>query len=764
MFKKLQLFCLTLLSSFAVNAQVTPLLQTSCGTQAPPQQWENWLGKEIEKYKQAKMANRTQQVNYTIPVIVHVIHYGEAEGTFPNIDSLEIISQINVLNNDFAGVGLNSNAIPAPFAGVFAGNTGIKFCLAQKNPTGGVLTERGVDRIDASLNTWDNPTTPTVNIVNYINTVVKPATIWDPTKYLNIWISDKPPATQLHGFSTYPAGTSLTGLFGGYGLGGTTDDGIWCWTSAFGTIGNVAPIDKGRTMTHEVGHWLGLRHTWGDGNCLSDYCDDTPPAKTPNAGCLTYPANIDRCGVNQAPYGEMFMNFMDATNDACKSMFTVDQSIRMLTAMSQCPNRNLLGTHDLCAAYSAPSSSAIPSFTLNDGDMPCVGRPFTPMNTSSGFPAPTYIWSSTPPAGFSPNPTVANPAITFNTPGSYTLTLVATNTVSNASFTMAINSVSNCARVQLCIDSIRVIKSIDTLATYNANNSSIVAGCLNGFAGFMTGNNCYKDKEYAQFYHPNSYSATPYPQVNSVIVLFDSIGTKQGPNLGSKVTCKIYGGTINNGPVSALATKQDSMAYIIATTKTNTIHYIGTPNYTFTVARIIPYKFNFTTPVIINSPNTGFFAAVEVPSLYPGDSIKIFTNKLLNTSNDSSSWALTYNSVWRPLRSYRSAKVQLAIIPQITCSPIVGIKEEKMTSFNSNVTLVPNPSSGVFNIIFTLPKEEELYVRIYNSVGQEISSDHLQGVTNNIINIDMNGKPDGIYFTEISNGSERVVKKIIINH
>src|SRR6185503_12778543 len=97
----------------------------------------------------------------------------------------------------------------------------------------------------------------------------------------------------------------------------------------------VAPTNLGRTTTHELGHWLGLRHIWGDGNCLSDYCNDTPPAKAQHVGCVTV-TPIDQCGVNQSPFGEMPMNFMDRSNDACMYLFTNDQNVRMQTAMSQC--------------------------------------------------------------------------------------------------------------------------------------------------------------------------------------------------------------------------------------------------------------------------------------------------------------------------------------------------------------------------------------------------------------------------------------------
>ncbi|MEO6303260.1 MAG: T9SS type A sorting domain-containing protein, partial [Bacteroidia bacterium] len=83
--------------------------------------------------------------------------------------------------------------------------------------------------------------------------------------------------------------------------------------------------------------------------------------------------------------------------------------------------------------------------------------------------------------------------------------------------------------------------------------------------------------------------------------------------------------------------------------------------------------------------------------------------------------------------------------------------------FNSNITVMPNPSSGLLSLIFTLPKQEDVNVRIFNPLGQQISSDRIENVTNNMINIDLSNRADGIYFIEVSNGTERVIKKVIIS-
>jgi hypothetical protein len=757
MIRKLSLVCLAILACTFIKGQ-SQNQQSSCGTPAPGDAWDRWINQKVEEYK--LQAAKGQTVNYLIPTIVHIIHFGEAIGTFPNIDSVQVYSQIQVLNADLAGQGTGTVNVPPAFSNLIA-NTGIRFCMAQQNPQGNNLQERGIDRVSCVVNAWQSPATPTLDLKTYLNTVIIPATIWDPTKYFNIWISDKPPVQAWNGMATYPTGTNLTGLFGGQ-FGTPTNDGIWVWGKAFGTVGTTAaPYNKGRTATHEVGHWLGLRHIWGDGNCLSDYCNDTPTSKGPHYGCVTS-TPVDACGVNLSPYGEMPMNFMDMTDDACKYMFTPNQNIRIQTVMSQCVNRNLLGTHGLCTnslTSATPASSAIASFVLNSGQ--CVGAGFTPFNTSSGFPNPTYIWSASPAANFSPAATVPNPAISVANPGTYTISLVATNSVSSSSFTMLINASGSCVATPLCVDSIKMIKSLDTLTTYKAPNNSLVIGCQTGFAGYLTGTNCYKDKVFAQYFPPSTYTAFTNPQVNSAIVLFDSSGTK-GPGLTTQIYCRVFGGNVGTGPGAVIVSKSDSLGKIKNSPKTTSVSFLGKSGYVIPNTKIIPFKFDFPTPGIVNS-SSGFFVGVESPYLSPLDSIKIIHNTRYNSAVDSSAWYLQYNNTWRTFRYQRGAKIQLAIIPQITCSPVLGIKESK-AALSANVAIVPNPSEGIFSLIFTLANEATVRVSITNSMGQLISDDSMAHVNTQVFDIDLSSKPNGIYFVTVSTGSEKTVKKIVVNH
>jgi hypothetical protein len=356
----LQLITAALTLTMGLNAQNGVIKHRSCGSQPPSAEWNTWFNKKVEEYKANKAAGKTQAIAYNIPVIVHVIHGGQGVGSFPNLSQAQINSQITILNQDFSGTGLNVSQLAATgFSSTGAAQTGLAFCAATKNPTGTTLTEPGIDRVNYNTQGWANPTSfNSVNTFqNYINTVVKPATIWDPARYLNIWVTDEDVNNVgLLGYATFPAGSGLSGLGGS--LGSASDDGVWCWAAAYGNTGSLAPpFDKGRTATHEIGHWLGLRHIGGDGNgnvngdcAASDFCNDTPPQKGgfgsgqfgQNYGGPTYPLHMGDCAA--ATNGDMFMNFMDYTDDAFMYMFTPDQSARFQTCMQNGTFRTQLST------------------------------------------------------------------------------------------------------------------------------------------------------------------------------------------------------------------------------------------------------------------------------------------------------------------------------------------------------------------------------------------------------------------------------------
>ena len=338
--------------------------------------FERWMQKAIVSFKQKLAAGKVQAVTYTIPVIVHVIHNGEAVGTGYNISAAQIQSQIDRLNEDYQFLNSDTTNIPAVFRPV-AADCQIEFCLAQLDPSGNPLPEPGIDRIDRNARGWSAPPYTTT----YIDGTIKPATIWDPSLYFNIWVTEI--TNGILGYATFPPSTSLTGL---PSSGTTTTDGVVIGYTYFGDISKVnttqlqagAPYNLGRTATHEVGHWLGLRHIWGDANCGDDFCNDTPTADQSHGGCPTHPLDVNACGAGSSPDGEMFMNYMDYVNDDCMNMFTLDQRTRMWTALSESPLRNNLtnSSQSLCSltpliTFETSSSSQVEATT--GGTVDCRG-------------------------------------------------------------------------------------------------------------------------------------------------------------------------------------------------------------------------------------------------------------------------------------------------------------------------------------------------------------------------------------------------------
>lgn len=438
---KLLLVSFSVLAFLNAKSQIeqSPIKESSnsfvCGTENPPESWNTWFNAKVEEQKQKNSANKTQQTSITIPVIVHVIHGGSNVGTYPNISQAQIKSQITVLNDDFAGLGYNVSQLATKgFSTVGAANCMVNFCLAEFDPNGMPLAEPGIERINYVTKGWTNPASPTTNssFKSLIDGTIKPNTIWDPTFYFNIWVTDVNSSVNLLGYATFPGGSNLSGIT--TALGTASTDGVWCYARSFGSTGTLlSGYNLGRTATHEVGHWLGLRHIGGDaanstGDCnATDYCDDTPSQRGgyaggsngQNFGNPPYPLNANVCG---SIYGDMYMNFMDYTYDYSKYMFTPDQALRVQTALENGYFRNQLN------ASSATQCSGKPSSDFSIDSIVCVGTEVNILNLSEGS-AITYSWTVLPDNGaaFSPTHTSASPKLYYIETGTYTITLVTKN-------------------------------------------------------------------------------------------------------------------------------------------------------------------------------------------------------------------------------------------------------------------------------------------------------------------------------------------------
>lgn len=278
--------------------------------------------------------NGASRAVVTIPVVFHVVYNTTAQ----NISDAQVNAQIAQLNADFARLNSDAGNTPSVFAGL-AANTNIQFCLAQRDPSGNATT--GIVRKQTTVTSFST------------NDAVKKSTqggsdAWPASSYLNIWSCNL--GNNLLGYAQFPGGSAIT-------------DGVVVLFSSVGSLaqpGTATPYHYGRTATHEVGHWLNLYHIWGDdGNqCAgSDNVNDTPNQGDENYGCPVFP--IVSC--SNGPNGDMYMNYMDYTNDGCMNMFTTGQGTRMNALFGQGGARAGLLSSLGCQTPTTPGTCNVPA-------------------------------------------------------------------------------------------------------------------------------------------------------------------------------------------------------------------------------------------------------------------------------------------------------------------------------------------------------------------------------------------------------------------
>ncbi len=291
-------------------------------------QFEQWLARKKSLQLQQQQGARQQAGPYQIPVVVHVIHNGEPIGTGRNISDEQILSQIDVINKDFQRLNTDAGNTPPLFAPV-AGSMDIEFVLAQRDPNG--LPTTGIVRLNGGQSAWSLAEETTFKALSH----------WPAEDYLNIWVLNF--SGGFIGYAQFPVST-LPGLED-YQDGLAETDGVVVDYQAFGSDDygsfDLDPnFNKGRTLTHELGHFFGLRHIWGDNLCGTDYVDDTPLQRQETTGCPSHPSSTV-CGTSII---KMFQNYLDYTDDACMNLFTQGQVARMELILDDpaVPRRNSL--------------------------------------------------------------------------------------------------------------------------------------------------------------------------------------------------------------------------------------------------------------------------------------------------------------------------------------------------------------------------------------------------------------------------------------
>lgn len=411
------LLCYFFLITSALPAQI----YQACGTDAHQAQLQTIPAFRTQEaatrqaYREYVSAPRAATATYVVPTVIHIVQ----QTTDTLITDARIQGQLDVLNEDFRLLNADTTIIPSIFR-PFAADTDIEFRLAQIDPHG--CPTNGINRVTSPLALLD---------WNY-GPDLKRATQWNPHKYMNVWVVESINGGNLLGYAINPNYLAIDSSL----------DGIVVGALFFGKgyTSPITPNQSGRTLTHEVGHYLGLQHTFYGGcggnspaDCLSagDEVCDTPPVSAPSIGCTSQP---NTCTETPVDLPDMVYNHMDYTDDLCRVMFTEGQADRMHFYLNGI-RANLTSQANLTATGcdGTVSSGCTPRAQfVSSSQYPCAGDQVNFYDLSPGVPT---SWSWTFSGGIPSTSTLENPITTYPAPGVYSVTLEVTNGFGSSIYT-----------------------------------------------------------------------------------------------------------------------------------------------------------------------------------------------------------------------------------------------------------------------------------------------------------------------------------------
>ncbi len=317
--------------------------------------FERWLAKRQVALEEGTARSAACQGLPQIGLVFHILHAGEAPGTGANLSAAQIQAQLDRVNTAIAGV--------------------MEFCLAGVQEDGDAIPELGINRINWTTQGWpsdildicqDLDLTGMIDL-SVLDSIIKPATQWDPERFLNVWVIPLVCTAEVvvMGLGQFPIASGLPGLDDNEAPGAASD-GIVLLTNTVGSADTPNPYPhpnpivqdhhEGGIMVHELGHFFGLRHLWGDGPAVegcdhADYCEDTPNAQIFYYSCAR-PAYS--CGSFDALH-----NYMGYTRDRCRNSLTPCQVLRMQTVLANSPRRRSLCGNGSCCVETVTLRFAI---------------------------------------------------------------------------------------------------------------------------------------------------------------------------------------------------------------------------------------------------------------------------------------------------------------------------------------------------------------------------------------------------------------------
>jgi PKD repeat protein len=584
------------------------------------EEFEKVIQKRIEELRLLDASGKTQNVIINIPIIVHVVHNGEAVGTGTNISQAQVQSQIAVLNEDFRRMlgtpGYNTNPVGADIE--------IDFCLSPVDENGNVMTEPGIDRYNGLRPDWS---------MSLIEGQLKSSTIWNPNLFFNIWtVKFAASDANLIGYAQFPDQSGLVGL---PASGPASTDGVVIRYQSFGSVDKgsfpvmVAPYNKGRTLSHETGHWLGLRHIWGDATCGDDFVADTPTQNGPSSGC----PNTLACNSSSPA---MVQNYMDYSNDACMNIFTVGQKTRMRAVMDVSPRRKTLIIGNLCN----PPVAAVPTANfIVDQQLVLLGGQATFTDLSSNFPTQ---WNWTFEGGDPSTSTARNPKVKYTVPGTYKVTLVATNSL-GASVPFEIDNYITVSAEGLC----------NTATNFSGSYtpSVIPLSAFGSYQGYLTGHNSLQSKAISEFFS----NSLGYEFLSGVKIRFGYVSATSEESTLTVVVWNARGP--QNAPGSIIEQKVILLKQIEDDIANN---------------RVTSIVFDRETPVF----NHPYQVGIELN--YAAGDVVAIQSSANGEALGATSWIKNSGGVWSPFAIAFGANIAMNIEPSVGMNPSVQVSASKI--------------------------------------------------------------------------------------
>lgn len=637
----------------------------------------------VKSHNSSKSTNpsSSQRVKRIIPIVFHVFHNGGPE----NISKQRILEQVEILNRDFQRLNADTNETNPLYKSI-AADCDIEFRLAKLDPNGNCTD--GIVRVktDLTYNADDN---------------IKALSRWPNNKYFNVWVVETISTTQVGGVvlgrSQFPGGSNTT-------------DGVLLKATVTGNTTTFS--NYGRTLTHEIGHSLNLRHIWGDATCGNDFVADTPPHNGANSGC---PNNkVSTCVTGNVI--EMTENYMDYTNGVCQNMFSEGQKTRMEAVWNSTTNgrNNLYSPSNLVATGTNDgyvAAACVPIADFNRKQELCSGTT-VPFNDGS-FNADAIAWEWTFEGGNPSTSTLQNPSVNYSTAGKFDVKLKVTSAG-------GVDSI-------LKTDYIRVFESIST---------KVPPFTL--------------DMEDAAFFDINTVNA------GSNNKNWERV-TNAGFGSSSSLAIKYFG--ISDGQINDIILP--------------TINFKGTtsPKLTFNYAYARRTTLSNDNLTLGFSRNCG----VSFSNLF-NKSGSVLATTANSTSSFVPTTDAQWTTVEVPLDAYTNednAFIRFRAtndgpgsniyIDNIVFSVTTGI--DNFLANNLNLSIAPNPFESTTNINFYLVQEAKVQISLLDLLGREVKTldASLMNSGNHSVELNTNNEINsGVYLLKLRvNGIEKFEKVII---